>query len=70
MESTDKMTGQLETLELVYAEITGGRPLVTHRDGPHYQFDDGAEAHGLPAAVEQGRALTRFAVNQLRQSAG
>lgn len=70
MESNDKMAGQLEALELVYAEITGGRGLITHQNSPHYLFDDGAEAHTLPAAVNQGRTLTRFAINQLRQSAG
>lgn len=68
MTDTDRMRGQLETLETVYADLTHGRALVTAQDGPHYTFDDGATATGLPDAVKQGKALTQFAVNQLRQN--
>lgn len=67
------MRGQLESLEVLYGEITE-RDLVTSRPDENsngvYRFDDGAEARTLPQAVEQGHALTRFAVNQLKQSAG
>lgn len=67
MSEDDHMRGQLESLEVVYADLTDGRALVTAQDGPHYTFDDGATATGFPDAVAQGKALTRFAVNQLRQ---
>ena len=67
MTEADHMRGQLETLETVYADLTHGRALVTAQDGPHSTFADGATSKGLPDAVAQGKALTRFAVNQLRQ---
>lgn len=68
MTEKDHLRGQLETLETVYDHLTE-RPLIEHQDGPHYQFSDGAEAHGLTDAVKQGTALVRFATNQLKQNA-
>lgn len=67
MTENDRMRGQLESLEVVYDHITE-RPLIEHQDGPNYRFSDGAEAHGLPDAVQQGTALVRFAMNQLKQN--
>lgn len=66
MTENDHMRGQIESLELVYDEITH-RSLIGHQDGPNFTFDDGAEAHSLPDAVAQGTALVRFAINQARQ---
>ena len=69
MSEDDHMRGQLEELETMYANLTYGRALITAQNGPHYAFDDGGTARGLEDAVTQGRALTRFVVNQLRQGA-
>lgn len=66
MTEHDRLTGQLETLELIYAELTE-RPLIAHQDGNHYTFDDKAEARELADAVATGTALTRFAASQLKQ---
>lgn len=67
------MRGQLEAAEIFYGDITE-RDLITSRPDENgdgvYRFDDGGEARTLPLAVEHAHTLSRFAVNQLRQSAG
>ncbi len=67
------MRGQLEAAEVFYGELTE-RDLVASRPDENgngvYVFDDGGEARTLPLAVEHAHTLARFAVNQLRQSAG
>lgn len=70
MTETDRLRGQLETLETVYAALTDGRALITHQDGTNYQLDDEVQARSLTDAVESGRALVRFTINQLRRTAG
>jgi hypothetical protein len=66
---TEELKAQLDTLELVYADLTDGRALVVAQEEGRYVFADGATARNLPDAVDQGRALVRFAINQMRQSA-
>jgi hypothetical protein len=72
-EGTARMRGQMEALEWAYGEITH-RDLVASRPDENgagvYRFDDGAESPTLPAAIDYGQTLVRFALNQLNQSAG
>ena len=65
----EELKAQLDTLELVYADLTDGRALITAQKEERYVFADGATARNLPEAVDTGRALVRFTINQLRQSA-
>lgn len=66
------MRGKMEALEWAYGELTH-RDLVTSRPDENgtgvFVFDDGGESRTLPAAVDYGQVMVRFATNQLRQSA-
>jgi hypothetical protein len=64
---TEELKAQLTTLEMIYADLTDGQALVTAQEEERYVFADGATARNLPDAVDQGRALVRFAINQIRQ---
>lgn len=72
-EGAAHMRGTMEGLEWAFADITE-RDLIASRPDENgagvFVFDDGATARTLTDAVDYGKVLTRFAHNQLRQSAG
>lgn len=67
MISSIQQSAQLEQLETLYAELTDGRPLIIAQEGARFVFEDGAVAASLEESLMVGRALFRFAANQLSQ---
>lgn len=67
MIDTIRQSAQLEQLEMVFADITDGRPLIEAQEGARFVFNDGAHAYNLTDALATGQALVGFAINMLRQ---